>query len=90
MPVLSRIVQGFVATSAALIAISACGGSSSGADTPAEECPLPQAIPGGAGCPVETVIARDPNSSLCCEYNGPCDAPPGWKTFGDRKSCDDA
>jgi hypothetical protein len=48
-------------------------------------CPPPAMAP-AEGCAAEPTFARDPFSSLCCEYASLCEAPQ-WKLFDSLDAC---
>ncbi len=47
----------------------------------------PAASGGAQVCAQVIVWSKDPASGTCCQYSTPCDAPKGWKQFGNSATC---
>jgi hypothetical protein len=50
-------------------------------------CPPPQE-PDGM-CIQMIAYAKNPDTSICCEYPTPCHAPDGWETFPTMEACEE-
>jgi hypothetical protein len=55
--------------------------------TPLSGCPTPRPLEPGTACTQNVVWVKDPQSSKCCQYATPCQAPSGLETFGDETTC---